>query len=47
MITTPEIRAALARMAERENDARQATGEPCRCPESILDCVCGAYRQVS
>jgi hypothetical protein len=23
--------------------ARYPTGEPCRCPEALLDCVCGAY----
>lgn len=22
------------------------TGEPCRCPEHLLDCICGAYAKV-
>jgi hypothetical protein len=39
----PQILEALARMAQREEAARVATGEPCRCPESQLHCVCGAY----
>lgn len=41
----PDIYALLAAMAaDREAKfARVATGEPCRCPEHVLDCVCGAY----
>lgn len=37
------VNASLARMASREHTARVASGEICRCPESLLDCVCGAY----
>lgn len=40
----PEVLAALARMANREAEAQRATGEPCRCPEHVLKCICGAYR---
>jgi hypothetical protein len=41
------IAASLARMAEREQAAQVATGEPCRCREDVLDCRCGAYRGVA
>jgi hypothetical protein len=37
------VNAALSRMAAREAVAQTATGEICRCPESRLDCICGAY----
>jgi hypothetical protein len=40
--TNARIRAALARMETRE---RRATGEPCRCPEQLLRCECGAYTE--
>lgn len=39
----PTVTAALARMAQLDDVARVATGEPCRCPEAELDCACGAY----
>lgn len=26
-----------------EVEDRRPTGEPCRCPEHILDCQCGAH----
>lgn len=29
-----------------DTDTRVRTGEPCRCPEHILDCHCGAYEAV-
>lgn len=41
---TPEMIEAIARLTRPEAPARTATGEPCRCPEHVLDCICGAYR---
>lgn len=42
---SPEVRAYLAQI-HFANTEQVATGELCRCPEHVLDCVCGAYENV-
>lgn len=41
--TNATIRARLAAMFPPAGAV--ATGEPCRCPDDALDCLCGAYQQ--
>lgn len=40
MNTTHAVQALL----EAAADERIPTGEPCRCPEHVLHCECGAYQ---
>lgn len=35
---------AVQALLEAAAEDRVPTGEPCRCPEHVLNCECGAYQ---
>lgn len=44
---TPETLALLAEIAAANEAITAPTGEPCRCPETVLNCICGAEQPVN